>query len=48
MTLALGTPHLGQTIPAEARFAMKFFSCPIRLPILPKGCTILPVLRRFP
>jgi hypothetical protein len=26
MTLALGTPHLGQTIPAEARFAMKFFS----------------------
>jgi hypothetical protein len=27
MTLALGTPHLGQTIPAEARFAMKFLSC---------------------
>jgi hypothetical protein len=28
MTLALGTPHLGQTIPAEARFAMNFFSYP--------------------
>jgi hypothetical protein len=24
MTLALGTPHLGQTIPAAARFAMSF------------------------
>jgi hypothetical protein len=26
MTLALGTPHLGQTIPAEERFAMQLIS----------------------